>query len=78
MPCLNPDGQLTEAAQRILSAMENPLPLSQVATVTGLPMYRIRSAARELAEAGFAAEAGQKWQITGTGLAAIRKTGTAA
>lgn len=78
MACVNPDGQLTEAARLILSAMEQPVPLSYVATQTGLPMYRIRSAARELAEGGFAAEAGGDWQITGVGMAAIRQAASAA
>lgn len=78
MACLNPDGQLTEAAQLILSAMDQPVPLSKIAAATGLPMYRIRSAVRELSEGGFAAEDGGDWQITGVGLSAIRKTGNAA
>lgn len=78
MACVNADGQLTEAARLILSAMEQPVLLSHVATQTGLPMYRIRSAARELAEGGFAAEAAGEWQITGVGMAAIRKAASAA
>jgi hypothetical protein len=78
MACVNPDGQLTEAARLILSAMEQPAPLSYVASQTGLPMYRIRSAARELADGGFAAEAGGEWQITGVGMEAIRKAASAA
>lgn len=78
MACLNPDGELTESARQILTAMERPALLSQVAAKTGLPLYRIRSASRELAEAGFAAEAGGEWQVTGVGMAAIRKTGSAA
>ena len=78
MPCLNPNGELTEAARQILNAMEQPAALSQVAAKTELPLYRIRSAARELVEAGFAAELGDVWQITGSGLAALKKSGTAA
>jgi DNA-binding IclR family transcriptional regulator len=78
MACVNPDGQLSEAAQLILSAMDQPVPLQQVAAATGLPMYRIRSAVRELSEGGFATEDGGEWQITGVGLAAVRKTRNAA
>ena len=78
MACVNPNGQLTEAARQILAAMEKPVPLSYVAEQTGFPMYRIRSAVRELAEAGFAAEAAGDWQITGVGMAAIRTGQTAA
>ena len=78
MACLNSNGEITEAARQILTAMERPAALSQVADETGLPMYRIRSAMRELAEAGLAAEAGDEWQVTGAGMAAIRKPGNAA
>lgn len=78
MACVNPDGEITEAARKILSSMERPVPLAQVADQTGLPMYRIRSAMRELAEAGLAAEAGDEWQVTGAGMAAIRKPENAA
>ena len=78
MACMNPDGELTESARKILTAMERPILLSQVAANTGLPLYRIRSASRELAEAGFAAEAGGEWQVTGAGMAAIGKQGNAA
>lgn len=78
MACLNPDGELTESARQILTAMERPTMLSQVAATTGLPLYRVRSASRELVEAGFAAEAGGEWQVTGVGIAAIRKRGHAA
>jgi hypothetical protein len=78
MACVNPDGELTESARQILTAMERPILLSQVAANTGLPLYRIRSSIRELAEAGFAAEAGGEWQITGGGMAALHKSGNAA
>lgn len=78
MACLNPDGEITEAARKILSSMELPVSLSHVAAETGLPMYRIRSAVRELADAGLAAEAGGEWQVTGGGMAAIGKQGHAA
>lgn len=78
MACLNPSGELTEAARQILTAMEQPVALSQVAAETKLPLYRVRSAVRELREAGFAAEVGENWQITGSGLAALKSPGTAA
>lgn len=78
MPCLNSDGQLTEAARQILSAMERPASLEQVAAGTGLPLYRIRSAVRELVEAGLAAERDGMFHVTDTGMAAIGKVAGAA
>lgn len=78
MACVNSNGEITEAARKILFSMKQPVPLTHVEAQTGLPMYRIRSAMRELAEAGLAAEAGGDWQVTGAGMAAIQKTVNAA
>lgn len=73
MPCVNENGEVTESARKILTAMEQPIPLAQVATTTSLPLYRIRSSMRELVEAGLAAELDGVWQVTGAGLTAIGK-----
>jgi predicted transcriptional regulator len=78
MPCLNPDGQITDSARRILSAMERPVALAHVAEATGLPTYRIRSAVRELVDAGFAADLGGVVQVTSAGLAALGRISNAA
>ena len=73
MACVNPNGEITDSARQILAAMAHPVPLEQVAEQTGSPLYRIRSAARELAQAGLAAEVQDGWQITASGHKALEK-----
>jgi predicted transcriptional regulator len=73
MACVNPSGEITDSARRILVAMTRPASLDQVAEQTGFPLYRIRSAARELTQAGLAAEAQEGWQITASGHKALEK-----
>ncbi len=78
MPCINPNGQITDSARKLLSAMERPAPLPKVAADTGLPLYRIRSAVRELAQAGLVSKSGDAWQITAEGHAAMARSLTPA
>jgi predicted transcriptional regulator len=70
MPCKDSSGELTEIARKILAVMADAVPLSEVAEKTGLPLYRIRSAARELAEAGLAEEKNGNYVATEAGRAA--------
>lgn len=73
MACVNPNGEITDSARQILAAMAHPVPLEQVAEQTGFPLYRIRSAVRELAQAGLASEGQDGWQITASGHTALEK-----
>lgn len=73
MACVNPNGEITDSARQILVAMTRPASLDQIAEQTGFPLYRIRSAARELAQAGLAAEAPDGWQVTASGHKALEK-----
>jgi predicted transcriptional regulator len=52
MPCVNPDGTVSASAKAILTALQNIASPEQVATETSLPLFRVRSGLRELAEAG--------------------------
>jgi hypothetical protein len=61
MACLAPDGSLTESGERILAAISEASTPEQVARTTGEPLYRVRSALRELAAAGLAAESGGRF-----------------
>lgn len=72
MACVNATGEITESARQILIALLEAAPLPQVAAQTGLPLYRIRSAMRELAEAGLAVETEDGWKTTETGHNAIQ------
>ncbi len=73
MPCVNTNGEITEMAKRILLAMVESTSLDKVAEQTGSPLYRIRMAARELVEAGFAEQKAQSFVTTEAGLAALSK-----
>ncbi len=76
MPCVNMNGEITEMAKRILLAMVPGSSLDKVAEQTGTPLYRIRMAARELVEAGFAEQKAQSFVTTEAGLAALSKGAT--
>ncbi len=73
MPCVNTNGEITEMAKRILLAMVPGSSLDKVVEQTGTPLYRIRMAARELVEAGYANEMAQSFVTTEAGLAALSK-----
>lgn len=78
MACINVNGEITQSARQILTAMLQPASLPQVAERTGLPLYRIRSASRELSEAGFAVEVENGWMTTDVGRSALDRTSAAA
>ncbi len=69
MPCINPDGTLTESAKSLLNALNEPLSAEDLAKKITLPLYRVRSSVREMAEAGLLKETDGKFVITGKGKA---------
>ncbi len=71
MPCKDSSGELTDMARKILAAMADGAPLNEVAEKTGVPLYRIRSAARELVEAGLAEEKNGAYTATEAGRVAM-------
>ena len=73
MACISASGEITDSARRILAAMLEASPLPQVAAQTGLPLYRIRSAMRELAQAGLVVGLEDGWKTTETGRNAMER-----
>jgi DNA-binding IscR family transcriptional regulator len=73
MPCMDSRGELTEMARKILAAMDSPAPLEQVAERTGIPLYRMRSATRELVDAGLVEEKEGSYVAAEAGRAALAK-----
>ena len=71
MPCIDSSGHMTEIAGKILAAMADGTPLNEVAEKTDLPLYRIRSGARELVEAGLVETKGEAYVLTEAGRAAL-------
>jgi hypothetical protein len=74
MPCIDSHGEIDENARKILAAVSEPATLDAVAEKSGLPLYRIRSAVRELAAAGLAEMKGEACVITEAGRAAMAKS----
>lgn len=64
MGCVNPDGTLTASAASMLDAMKSPGTPAQIAEVTRLPLFRVRSGLRELVEAKMAVERDGYYQVT--------------
>ncbi|KJV09532.1 hypothetical protein VZ95_10910 [Elstera litoralis] len=49
MPCLNPDGTLTEVARKLLTALDaEAIAAPSLAQHCGLPLWRVRASLREL------------------------------
>jgi predicted transcriptional regulator len=67
MACINPDGTLSAAAERIMACMQQPTTLEDAAQKTGLPLYRIRSSVREIVEAGLVLEEDGQYALSEAG-----------
>lgn len=52
MACLNSDGTLTVVAGAVLRALATASDPADIGAATGLPLYRVRSGLREMAQAG--------------------------
>jgi DNA-binding IclR family transcriptional regulator len=53
----------------MLEALQKDLTPTEVAAATGMPLFRVRSALRELVAAGFVSEAGERFRQTEQGAA---------
>ena len=71
MACVNPDGTVTASATAILTALRSPATAEQVAPLAGLPVFRVRSALRELAGAGLVVAEDGRYRLTEAGLARV-------
>ena len=68
MACISPDGKPTESGTKMLRALQAGLGSpDEIAKEAGLPLFRVRSGLRELAEAGLASEKGDKYELSSKG-----------
>ena len=68
MACISPDGKPTESGAKMLRALKSgPGSPEEIAKDTGLPLFRVRSGLRELAQAGLASQKNDKYEITDKG-----------
>ncbi|MGA9120329.1 MAG: hypothetical protein WB699_13285 [Bacteroidota bacterium] len=72
MACVNPDGTLTASASAMLRAMKSNATPGQIAETTTLPLFRVRSALREMVESGLAKEKDGEYQLTELGAAKVQ------
>ncbi|MBA7632406.1 hypothetical protein ES703_39952 [subsurface metagenome] len=68
MVCISPDGKPTESGAKMLRALKSgPGSPEEIAKDAGLPLFRVRSGLRELAQAGLANQKNDKYEITDKG-----------
>ena len=65
MACISADGTLSASGRAMLAALERPATEEEVAGVTGLPLFRVRSGLRELVAAGLVSQQGGRFVATG-------------
>jgi len=73
MPCVKPDGTLEPMAQAIVRALRTPRTIEGVCEHLRLPLYRVRSTMRELAEAALVAETNGVCALTDTGRSRVEE-----
>ncbi len=73
MACVNPDGTLTESAIKILESLSVPKSPEEIANFTDVPLFKIRSALRDLINAGFVNQVNDKYKLTDEGLKILKK-----
>lgn len=67
MPCVNPDGSITDSAKALLKVIEIPLTAEEISTKVGQPLFKIRSSLREMVDAELIKEEGNKYVISESG-----------
>lgn len=67
MACISADGTLTESARKMLQVLQSPATPEEVAQATGLPLFRVRSGLREMAQAGLVEEQEGRYTLTEAG-----------
>lgn len=68
MACIDANGNITRSGELILLAMMAPVGVEVAANETGLPLFKVRSAVRELSKAGLLLDAEGLYKITPKGI----------
>jgi DNA-binding IclR family transcriptional regulator len=73
MACVSPDGKPTESGFKVLRALQAGLKSpEEIAKSTGLPLFRVRSGLRELAQAGLADQKEDSYTLSEKGAELIK------
>lgn len=68
MACISPDGKPTESGAKLLRSLQSGLRSpDEIAKRTGLPLFRVRSGLRELAQAGLAEQKDNGYELSPKG-----------
>lgn len=67
MPCIGPDGTLTESAKSLLRLLAQPATPEEVAARLGQPLFAVRASLRELVSAALVQVEGGRYLITEEG-----------
>ena len=71
MACIDVNGKITRSGELILLAMMEPANVESAANETGLPLFKVRSAVRELSKAGLLIETEGLFKVTPIGIAKL-------
>ena len=72
MACITPDGKPTESGTKMLRALESGLGTpEEIAKGAGLPLFRVRSGLRELAQVGLANLKDDSYELSQKGIELI-------
>jgi len=72
MACISPDGKPTESGTKMLRALQAGLKSpEEIAQQAGLPLFRVRSGLRELAQAGLVIQDGDRYELSAQGIVII-------
>ena len=74
MPCLNPNGTLTDGAVTMMTVIVDHHSLEEVASVTSIPLYLVRATARDLIDAKLIEERGGLYFLTDLGTEKLELT----
>jgi predicted transcriptional regulator len=68
MPCISPDGKPTLTGVALMKSLKDgALSPEEITSKTGQPLFRVRSGLRELKNAGFVEETGDKYRLSEAG-----------
>ena len=68
MACVTPEGKPTESGKKILSALKSGATSpEEVAKISGLPLFRVRSGLRDMVQADLVKEEEGKYKLTEKG-----------
>ena len=68
MACVRPDGSITESARQMLETLRVPRTAEEAASISGLPLFKVRSSLREMESSGLVIKVEERYKTTDLGL----------